>query len=63
MTEKSWNNQEAAEKITNKVIIQPLIKKYFFPAKCCNSHDNSSVPLSAARIASMTFRAVILKIS
>jgi len=35
--------------------IQPLIKKYVFSAKCCNSQDNSGAPLSTAKIASITF--------
>ncbi|WP_235273574.1 hypothetical protein, partial [Methanosarcina mazei] len=42
------------------VTIQPLIKKYVFSAKCCNSQDNSGAPLSAARIASITFKPFFL---
>ncbi len=46
--------------LTKIVTIQPLIKKYVFSAKCCNSQDNSGAPLSAARIASITFKPFFL---
>ena len=47
-------------KLKRDVTIQPLIKKYVFSAKCCNSQDNSGAPLSAARIASITFKPFFL---
>jgi len=54
----------SVEVVKNKkvVTIQPIAKKRCFQQKCCNSQDNKGAPLSAAKIASMTFKLFFLTV-